>query len=103
VGSNPAAPTIFSFENKENSVSRPVGPQGGNGTEGRRSAGSGTKSPEIVPNRIPQSFSAELRDLAHAVRRIGCGLRTDPESIAICKDEIAVRLTAIARQLAGAV
>lgn len=40
---------------------------------------------------------AELRDLALAVRRIGCGLRNDPETIALAKDAIASRLAGIAR------
>lgn len=44
----------------------------------------------------------ELRDLALAVRRIGCGLRTDPEAIALAKDAIASRLSVMARRLEGA-
>lgn len=44
----------------------------------------------------------ELRDLARAVRRIGCGFRTDPEAIAITKDEIARKLALVARRLDGA-
>jgi hypothetical protein len=46
--------------------------------------------------------SRELQELARAVRRIGSGFRCDPETIAIAKDEIAHKLTGIARRLAGA-
>jgi hypothetical protein len=45
---------------------------------------------------------SELQELAGAVRRLGSGFRCDPETIAIDKDDIAYRLTGIARRLAGA-
>lgn len=61
-----------------------------------------------VSSVLPQPGSAgnedlptELRDLALAVRRIGCGLRSDPETIAIAKDEIARKLSLVARRLEG--
>lgn len=41
----------------------------------------------------------ELRDLARQVRRIGCGFRSDPETIALVKDDIALRLGRLARRL----
>lgn len=41
----------------------------------------------------------ELRSLAQEVRRIGSSLRSDPETIAIQKDDIASRLRRLARQL----
>jgi len=40
-----------------------------------------------------------LRELAYQVRRIGCGFRADPETIAIQKDEIAADLAQLARDL----
>ncbi|MCH2394314.1 hypothetical protein [Oceanibaculum sp.] len=48
------------------------------------------------------SASAELRVLARAVRMLGDGYRTDPESIAIAKSEIAHRLVKLAIRLEGA-
>lgn len=47
----------------------------------------------------PAAYARELQDLARAVRRIGCGYRSDPESIAVAKDEIVHRLAALARRL----
>lgn len=47
---------------------------------------------------IPQA----LRDAARDVRRIGDGYRTNPEAIAIAKDEIANRLVRLAEHLARA-
>ena len=41
----------------------------------------------------------ELRSLAYDVRRIGCAYRTDPESVAIEKDEVVKRLVGLARRL----
>lgn len=46
-------------------------------------------------------LASQLLDLSRDVRRIGCGFRTDPETIALAKDSIAARLRAIARQLEG--
>lgn len=43
--------------------------------------------------------SARLYSLAHDVRRIGSGWRSDPESIAIQKDQVAHDLVALAREL----
>lgn len=43
----------------------------------------------------------ELRQLAGEVRRIGCGYRSDPETIAVAKSEIASRLVKLARDLEG--
>jgi hypothetical protein len=50
----------------------------------------------------PMPVPARLRDLAADIRRIGCGLRADPETIAIAKDSIARQLQAIARELESA-
>lgn len=52
-----------------------------------------------TPNR--HHLAGELLELSRDVRRIGCGFRTDPETIALAKDTIAARLCAIARQLEG--
>ncbi|WP_366553332.1 hypothetical protein [Aquibaculum sediminis] len=45
------------------------------------------------------SHVEELRQLAGEVRRIGCGYRSDPETIAVAKSEIAARLVKLAREL----
>lgn len=42
-----------------------------------------------------------LRALAREVRRIGDPYRTDPEAIAVAKDEIAHELVSLARRLDG--
>lgn len=67
-------------------------------------------TPPSSPPALQDNFRAvrgpspadELRSLAREVRRIGCGLRCDPETIAAAKSEIAYRLTGLARRLAGA-
>lgn len=41
----------------------------------------------------------ELRALARDVRRIGCGYRADPETIALAKEDVSRRLVGIARSL----
>lgn len=51
-----------------------------------------------APLHIPD----ELRDLAVAVRRIGCGYRENPETIAAAKDTIAKQLAKLARHLENA-
>jgi hypothetical protein len=43
--------------------------------------------------------SERLKQLSKDVRRIGCGYRTDPETIAIQKSDIATALTQLAREL----
>jgi hypothetical protein len=49
------------------------------------------------PSRqAPLAVADELRELAAAVRRIGCGRSTTPESILIEKQEAANRLAALA-------
>lgn len=48
---------------------------------------------------LPPPVPERLRDLARDVRRIGCGFRVNPETIAIRKDEIAAQLASIAREL----
>jgi hypothetical protein len=86
-----------------------------NGTERCQSAQIGAKGPEKVPNCVPQAFPAEdnkraavlaalpkhLRTLAHAVRKLGNGYRTNPEKLAESKDEIAAALTSLAVLLEG--
>lgn len=54
-------------------------------------------APAPADNRL--HLAGQLLDLSRDVRRIGCGYRTDPETIALAKDSIATRLCAIARQL----
>lgn len=50
----------------------------------------------------PQHQPADrLRALARDVRRIGDGLRHDPEAIATAKDHIACELLILARRLEG--
>jgi len=44
-------------------------------------------------------LSDRLRELAADVRRIGYGWRDDPEAVAIQKDEVSKRLTALAREV----
>lgn len=44
-------------------------------------------------------LSDELRSVAHQVRRIGCAYRTDPEAVAIQKDQVVKRLVGLARRL----
>jgi hypothetical protein len=95
-GSNPLAPTNNSIENKDvfqalKSVA-PVQMR----TNWRRNAAIGTKSPEIVPKSVRQTFANELREIARAVRRIGDPFRADPETLCIQKDEISRRLIAVA-------
>ena len=46
--------------------------------------------------------ASELRELAHAVRRIHDPLRNDPEQVLIAKDGIARRLLTIANQMEAA-
>jgi len=48
-----------------------------------------------------EPYSERLKRLSRDVRRIGCGYRTDPESIAIQKSNIARELAELARQLEG--
>lgn len=50
----------------------------------------------------PTAIMADLQELARDVRRIGSGFRCDPEAIAMAKDEIAHRLTGLARRIGGA-
>jgi hypothetical protein len=45
------------------------------------------------------SLACELRDVANTVRRIGDGFRSDPESIALAKDNAARRFIDLARRL----
>lgn len=52
-----------------------------------------------APGQQKISMAEELRDIAASVRRIGDGYRTDPERIAVAKDEAANRLTSLARTL----
>ena len=51
----------------------------------------------LTPALSQGSLARELADLSQEVRRIGCGYRSDPETIAIQKDEIARRLSRLAR------
>ncbi|MCO5131342.1 MAG: transcriptional coactivator p15/PC4 family protein [Xanthobacteraceae bacterium] len=56
MGSNPAAPTIKPYENKEKYAPTINRLRGKVGTFGIRGAGLGTKNPEKVPNGVPFSF-----------------------------------------------
>jgi len=47
-----------------------------------------------------RQVAVELRQIAGDVRRIGDGYRTNPEAVAIAKDDIAKRLATITRELA---
>lgn len=47
----------------------------------------------------PTLLARELAELSHEVRKIGCGYRSDPETIAIQKDAIARRLSRLAREV----
>ena len=56
-----------------------------------------------VRKEIPTDFAAsELRELARSVRRIHDPFRTDPERVAIAKDEIAARLFRLAEVMEAA-
>ena len=46
-----------------------------------------------------RALPEELRSLARDVRRIGDGWRSDPESVAIQKDDVSKRLVLIAQRL----
>jgi hypothetical protein len=46
-----------------------------------------------------RTLADELRELSRDVRRLGNGFRVDPETIAIEKDAVAVRLLGLAREL----
>lgn len=59
------------------------------------------RSAVTEPTASRHHLAGQLLDLSRDVRRIGCGFRTDPETIALAKDSIAARLCAIARQLEG--
>jgi len=52
-------------------------------------------------NTKPRNVVEELAEIARRVRRIGDGWRSDPETIAIEKDELASRIRRAARQLAA--
>jgi len=54
---------------------------------------------ELSPR--PADIAGELQDLARDVRRIGCGFRCDPETIASQKSDVAARLAALARAVRG--
>jgi hypothetical protein len=57
-------------------------------------------SDQSVTSDFP-TVSARLNELARDVWRIGDGHRTNPEAIAIAKDDIAHRLAALAKELAA--
>jgi hypothetical protein len=46
-------------------------------------------------------ISDQFRDIAADFRRIGSGFRTDPETIAIEKDDAAARLVRLAHDMDG--
>ncbi|GAB4184045.1 MAG: hypothetical protein OHK0024_24090 [Thalassobaculales bacterium] len=50
-------------------------------------------------SRRETPVAVELRELAREVRRIGDGWRSDPEAIAMQKDDVAERLRDLARRL----
>lgn len=58
-------------------------------------------TPATPRNRLAREsrIAEELETLSRAVRRIGCSLHSDPETIAIQKDEIAHRLALLAREV----
>jgi len=59
------------------------------------------ESPVTESHGVSDTLANRLRDLARDVRRIGCGLRSDPEAIAIAKDVIAAELAGLARRVDG--
>lgn len=54
---------------------------------------------EVTQLRNHSRIADELQAIARNVRRIGDGYRTNPETIALQKDEAAHRLTRLARSL----
>jgi hypothetical protein len=53
--------------------------------------------------RTAFAVAADLRDVARAVRCIGDGYRSNPETIALAKDNLARRLHLLAREVEAAV
>ena len=81
-----------------NKIAAPAGPRNGDKEDGKAAAFNRRE----YRTREPASTAFQLREIAHAVRRIHDPLRSNPEAVLIAKDQIAVRLIDLAETMEAA-